>query len=94
MCPSADWSALGRLQGSVHMQMLQVGNAVPFLLCWAILGAVHEAAYGLPSPKPAFLAARQAATAAGKRPHAAPCAHPQGPCMCSGYSGVVCDPSI
>lgn len=57
-------------------QMLQVGNAVPFLLCWAILGAVYEAAYGLPSPKPGFLAACQAAAAAAKQARAAEGARP------------------
>ena len=46
------------MQGSHAVAMKMVGNAVPMLFGWAILGAVFEAAYGAPAPKPAFLAER------------------------------------
>ena len=46
------------LQGSHAVAMKMVGNAVPMLFGWAILGAVFEAAYEVPAPKPAFLAKR------------------------------------
>lgn len=45
--------------------MLQVGNAVPLLLGWAVFGAVYEAAYGVEAPIPDFVRRRQ--IAAGKR---------------------------
>ena len=48
------------VQGPYAAQLKLVGNAVPLLLGWAILGAVFEAAYGIPAPKPAFLADRPA----------------------------------
>ena len=48
------------VQGPYAAQLKLVGNAVPLLLGWAILGAVFEAAYGAPAPKPAFLAERPA----------------------------------
>ena len=51
---------IGLLQGAYASQLKLVGNAVPLLLGWAILGAVYEAAYGTPAPKPAFLADRPA----------------------------------
>ena len=38
--------------------MKAVGNAVPMLFGWAVLGSVFEAAYGTPAPKPACLAER------------------------------------
>ena len=46
------------LQGPYTSQLKLVGNAVPMLFGWAILGAVFEAAYGIKAPKPAFLAGR------------------------------------
>ena len=52
-------------QGLVHKHMLQVGNAVPLLLGWAVFGAVYEAAYGVEAPIPDFVRRRQ--IAAGKR---------------------------
>ena len=38
--------------------MKAVGNAVPMLFGWAVLGSVFEAAYGTPAPKPACLDGR------------------------------------
>lgn len=48
------------LQGAYVHQLRLIGNAVPLFFGWAILGAVFEAAYGDPAPKPAFLADRPA----------------------------------
>ena len=48
------------VQGPYAAQLRLVGNAMPLLLGWAILGGVYEAAYGTPAPKPAFLAERPA----------------------------------
>ena len=38
--------------------MKAVGNAVPMLFGWAVLGSVFEAAYGTAAPKPACLDGR------------------------------------
>ena len=36
---------------------MAVGNAVPFLLAYAVFASVFEAAYGRPAPKTGFLSA-------------------------------------
>lgn len=46
------------MQGTYAIALKAVGNAVPLLLGWAILGAVFEAAYGTPAPKPDFIVKR------------------------------------
>lgn len=47
------------VQGCAATQMQQVGNAVPFLMGWAIMSSVYKAAYGVEPPKPSFLARLQ-----------------------------------
>jgi hypothetical protein len=42
-------------QGQASAQLMQVGNAVPFLMGWAIMGSVYLAAYGVDPPRPDFL---------------------------------------
>ena len=58
------------LQGRYHMVMKAVGNAVPMLFGWAVLGSVFEAAYGTPAPRPACLNGRPPWEGESADPHA------------------------
>jgi hypothetical protein len=66
------------VQGQISTQTQQVGNAVPYPMAWAMLGAVWLAAYGVPAPLPSFLEARALELAAAGAVMLSPACVPSG----------------